>query len=1016
MESNRKPVIVVAVCALIAAFCPLARAQYGGGTGKPNDPYLIYTAEQMNAIGADPNDWDKHFQLMADIDLSAFDGRDGRPAFNIIAVDRYDGPPRPGGLIGSIFTGVFDGAGHTISNFSYAWQDGAYVGLFRRVDDPNASIKNLGLIGTSIRAEGGRYVGSLVGGLWAGTIVNCYVEGGTVEGRESVGGMVGELKGLCATLTDSHSSAFVRGGTDVGGLVGSNTYGAIITGSRATGMVVGDLHSGGLVGRNSGGITNCYATATTIGKDWTGGLVGNDSGRITRCFAVGAVVGDMYTGGLTGSSSIPRDVTASFWDINTTCQWNSGGGQGKTTTQMRSVGTYLKAGWDLAGETANGTDDIWWLADGQDYPRLYWEVEPGQQIRPLELVNLLTGTGTRDDPYLIYTAEDLNLIGLFPVAWDKHFRLVADIDLCHYGAGEFTLIGRPGTDPGDDAEETSFTGVFDGCSHVIRNLTSTAEGDCCVGLFRRVATLNAEIRNLGLIAPCIDADSSTSVGALVGTLLGGTVRNCYVEGGSIAGGDSTGGLVGCQEYGAIRECYSSVVVVGGEYTGGLVGDGRGFLANCYTHGTVLGGAWTGGLVGSSNGTISNCYSTSFVIGESAGGLAGSPAGRGWRTVTASFWDVDTSGQSACYGSGSCAGEGKTSAEMKDPNTFITAGWDFLGLSDGYAGVWMMDLQTGYPILWWQVPESERPAVTAFAGGTGTAEDPYLISSAEQLSRIRNNAALMNAHFRLISDIDLAGVDFSPIGAEASPFAGVLDGGAHTISNLTCVSEDESYVGLFRYVQGGGARVENLGLIDPNINVGTGDRVGVLAGHMETGTIAKCYVESGCVVGDSSVGGLVGYNGCGTITESYSDTAVVGRSGVGGLAGNSYGSIMNCYSKSDVAGDSSVGGLVGAHASRQTFGTITNSFAVGAVRGNRWTGGLVANGVDESSPASFWDIESTGQVESRGGTGKTTAEMQTAQTFLDAGWDFVGETANGTEDIWWIDEGQDYPRLWWEAQN
>ena len=52
----------------------------------------------------------------------------------------------------------------------------------------------------------------------------------------------------------------------------------------------------------------------------------------------------------------------------------------------------------------------------------------------------------------------------------------------------------------------------------------------------------------------------------------------------------------------------------------------------------------------------------------------------------------------------------------------------------------------------------------------------------------------------------------------------------------------------------------------------------------------------------------------------------------------------------------------------------------------------------------------------GGTGKTTAEMHTAKTFLDAGWDLVGETANGTEDIWKIAEGLDYPRLGWEAQD
>ena len=52
--------------------------------------------------------------------------------------------------------------------------------------------------------------------------------------------------------------------------------------------------------------------------------------------------------------------------------------------------------------------------------------------------------------------------------------------------------------------------------------------------------------------------------------------------------------------------------------------------------------------------------------------------------------------------------------------------------------------------------------------------------------------------------------------------------------------------------------------------------------------------------------------------------------------------------------------------------------------------------------------------SAGGTGLTTGEMQTAKTFLDAGWDFMHETTNGTEDIWWIREGRDYPRLWWEG--
>jgi hypothetical protein len=63
--------------------------------------------------------------------------------------------------------------------------------------------------------------------------------------------------------------------------------------------------------------------------------------------------------------------------------------------------------------------------------------------------------------------------------------------------------------------------------------------------------------------------------------------------------------------------------------------------------------------------------------------------------------------------------------------------------------------------------------------------------------------------------------------------------------------------------------------------------------------------------------------------------------------------------------------------------------------------------------SFWDTQTSGQAKSSGGTGKATTEMQMKSTFTDAGWDFVDETLNGIEDIWWIDEGQDYPRLWWE---
>ena len=129
---------------LLIAFCLVsipAQAQYGGGTGEPNDPYLIYTAEQMNEIGLHEEDWNNHFKLMADIDLEAYTGTD----FNIIGyyVDYSDNKP---------FTGVFDGNGHTISNFSYTSTDVDSIALFGYILGKNAVIKDLGLINPNVDA------------------------------------------------------------------------------------------------------------------------------------------------------------------------------------------------------------------------------------------------------------------------------------------------------------------------------------------------------------------------------------------------------------------------------------------------------------------------------------------------------------------------------------------------------------------------------------------------------------------------------------------------------------------------------------------------------------------------------------------------------------------------------------------------------------------------------------------------------------------------------------------------
>jgi len=94
-------------------------------------------------------------------------------------------------------------------------------------------------------------------------------------------------------------------------------------------------------------------------------------------------------------------------------------------------------------------------------------------------------------------------------------------------------------------------------------------------------------------------------------------------------------------------------------------------------------------------------------------------------------------------------------------------------------------------------------------------------------------------------------------------------------------------------------------------------------------------------------------------------------------------------------------------------TISNSYATGDVYADQYVGGLVGSNDAGTVSASLWDTDTSGQSTSAGGTGKTTAEMQTESTFTDIGWDFVAESINGTEDIWSICEGTNYPRLLWQ---
>ena len=215
----------------------LVLTKYGGGGGTAEDPYQIWTAEQMDAIGADPNDWDKHFVLMDDIDLSSYTGTE----FNLI------------GVIEMPFSGVFEGNHHTISNFTFTDPTGYPVGLFGVVKGQDAGIQNLSMINAHV--VGNKSVGIIAGVLTQTVATHCMVSG-TVSGELQVGGIAGVFSHT--EVTDCYSNANVSGTERVGGFVGF-CFASEISNCYSTGSVAGSDLIGGLVGQYSSRmLSNCY--------------------------------------------------------------------------------------------------------------------------------------------------------------------------------------------------------------------------------------------------------------------------------------------------------------------------------------------------------------------------------------------------------------------------------------------------------------------------------------------------------------------------------------------------------------------------------------------------------------------------------------------------------------------------------------------------------------------------------------------------------------------------------------
>ncbi len=256
------------------------------GSGTPEEPYIIYTANGLDQVR---NDLSATYKLGADIDLSGYSNW------------------APIGNDSAQFSGIFDGSNYKIGNLTINYiEAGLDYGLFGNVG-LNGQIKNTHL--ENVNIKGDYYVGALAG-INSGTITNSSVTG-SVTGNEAVGGLVGSNRGKIAT---SSSTATV-----------SSTVGS----------------AGGIAGENDGEISNTYSTGSTAAVIRSGGFVAYNVGTITNCYSTGTVVGE-FTGGLVNGNF--GTVTNSYYS-ESTGQTDTGKGTLLTDTQMRQRALFV--GWDF---------------------------------------------------------------------------------------------------------------------------------------------------------------------------------------------------------------------------------------------------------------------------------------------------------------------------------------------------------------------------------------------------------------------------------------------------------------------------------------------------------------------------------------------------------------------------------------------------------------------------------------------------------------------------------------------
>jgi len=951
----------------------------GGGDGSEENPFLVWTAVQLQQVGSNLNGWglDKHYRQTANITLDGNWTRIGNDTAR--------------------FTGTYDGEGFSINGLTI-----------------NASLEGQGLFG---------YIGS------GGEVRNVALRDVYITSTQSnVGGIAGVNRGV---IVNCYVSGVINGSHYVGGITGFNMGGGSIMNCYTTADVAGTHHEsgwvGGIVGLNgrnltgfgNGLVSRSYATGRITGADDVGGIAGSNdtaTGTIERSVALNSQVTARATdsaGRIAGTNY--GTLTSNYARAEGMILSNV---SGNITATSSATGIH---GEDVTAANTHGANSNTWWSGTATYFASFWTFAAN---RLPHLITIMGGAFADTQEPLVETfSAPPNLVGTLTLT--NTTPRVTDIITARYtggvGSGEATYTWlRNGSVVIPGASGSTFTVPAGELGNTITARVSFANNSGTVS-----SAPTAPVAPQGPPkSVTIGAQDTQVVQGSAGLALFIVTTANIIPGqppvGPVWYSDAAGTLITTDPPGVnvgmsalaedntaqIAMPVSSSNAVAGTYYFRVMFDG--VQSNVGTlvilpAGTkmVRVGDQTALMQASVAGSTArfNVHTTNINPGTYTATITGNPA-----TVSV---------------------QGSVTINAQNTGTLTLVGT-------------ISTIEANHTNLRLTIDGTQSVPFTlriVSLLGDGTSNSPYLINNGSDLITFRTLINVGRApyanngmHFRLTTDIVLGGAyNWLPIGNDTNPFRGNFNGNGHTISDLIINRPTETNIGLFGRMQGVStnlAVVRNLAVAVHNIT--GGNHTGGIVGRIDMGTVYNCFVR-GTITGGDRTGGIAGEIIAGRIENCYSAATVTGALSVGGIAGDVTSNVIRSYATGAISGVNHVGGIVGR--TRGSSATIRECVALNPsltrtsgngdwfyrVVGDRSTGTTLSNNAAWSGMQALGGGLSFGSWNSDinpNGLGISAAEAKTEAAYTSRNWAFG--TSETSPWRWGLNTAYPLPTFHWQT--